>query len=102
MNAADTCRAVGLSGGLREMSEICEVPHETLRGWFISRPKVFAMLLNECAHQAGTYAKRKATHRDKSGNFYMHDKGDWFFWSNDRWFPSSIDHAALMRDLIKL
>lgn len=101
MNAADTCRAAGLSG-LREMSEICEVPQETLRGWFVSRPKVFSMLLSECVRQAGATGKREATHKDKNGCLYKYDKGDWYFFADNRWYPSSIDHSALMRDLIKL
>lgn len=101
MNAADTCRAAGLSG-LREMSEICEVPQETLRGWFVSRPKVFSMLLSECTQKSAFQSEEDATHQDREGMLYLHDKGDWYFFADNRWYPSSIDHSALMRDLIKL
>lgn len=102
MNAADTCRSVGLSG-LREMSEICEVPQETLRGWFVSRPKAFYVMLAGCAVEADVNGARAATHVDGGGVRYKYHDGDWFFFNEDgKWFPSSIDHSALMRDLIKL
>lgn len=100
MNAADTCRAAGLSG-LREMSEICEVPQETLRGWFVSRPRAFSVMLTGCIVEA-VASIGAATHKNERGTLYKHDRGDWFFWRDSVWIPSSIDHAALMRDLIKL